>query len=58
MPEIVKKGTIIYLHSGGIWYQYDERSAPLGAGAMGTVYIGRECNGGMRVALVVCVATY
>lgn len=58
MPDIVKKGTVIYLHSGGVWYQYDERNAPLGAGAMGTVYKGRECNGGMRVAIKRVVDKY
>ena len=51
MPNVVRQGPLVYLNSGGVWYLYDERSAPLGAGAMGTVYLGRTQSGSMRVAI-------
>lgn len=51
MPNVVRKGPVVYLYSGGVWYYYDERNAPLGAGAMGTVYMGRSQNGNVRVAI-------
>ena len=45
MPGKVKKqGNIIYLNAYGRWYQYDETQPPLGAGAMGVVYVGEECQ--------------
>ena len=45
MPGKVKKqGNIIYLNAYGRWYQYDEMKPPLGAGAMGVVYVGEECQ--------------
>ncbi len=46
-----RKGSIIYLNSGGVWYQYDEHSTPLGVGAMGTVYLGCARDSGMHVAI-------
>ena len=45
MPGKVKKqGNIIYLNAYDRWYQYDETKPPLGAGAMGVVYVGEECQ--------------
>lgn len=51
MPSVLRNGPVIYLNSGGVWYQYDERKAPLGAGAMGTVYLGSTRDGKQRVAI-------
>ncbi|MBR4921053.1 MAG: serine/threonine protein kinase [Prevotella sp.] len=52
MPGKVKKeGNIIYLNAYDRWYQYDETQAPLGAGAMGVVYIGKNCQTNEPVAV-------
>lgn len=41
--SIVKKGANVYLReaNSGLWYYYNPSDAPLGSGAMGTVYFGR-----------------
>lgn len=41
----------IYLNVRGQWYYYDPNSAPLGDGAMGTVYLGFSCNSNQRIAV-------
>ncbi len=41
----------IYLQVFGQWYYYDPNSAPLGNGAMGTVYLGFSCNSNKRIAV-------
>lgn len=51
MNNIVVKGTIVYLLVGNDWFEYDSAQIPLGAGAMGTVYIGRNCKTGKNVAI-------
>lgn len=37
-------GSEIFLRIGREWYHYDSSQRPLGAGAMGTVYLGRNCR--------------
>ena len=45
MPgKVTREGNIIYLNAYGRWYQYDETRPPLGAGAMGVVYLGQDCQ--------------
>ena len=51
MPNVVRQGSRIYLHIGNDWYEYDESSAPIGAGAMGIVYLGKNSRSGQRVAI-------
>ena len=41
----------VYLFARGEWYYYDPNSAPLGDGAMGTVYLGFGCNSNRRIAV-------
>ena len=41
----------IYLYVMGEWYCYDPASEPLGAGSMGTVYLGYRCKDGMMMAI-------
>lgn len=41
----------IYLFAMGQWYYYDPSVAPLGSGAMGTVYLGYSCVGNQRIAV-------
>ena len=41
----------IYLNVRGQWYFYDPTSAPLGDGAMGTVYLGFSCSSHQRIAV-------
>ena len=50
-PHVVAKGSIIYLWVDNRWYAYDERQEPLGAGAMGTVYLGWDCLTNEQVAV-------
>ena len=40
--NIVQKGDEIYLCVNGEWFFYNQTEPPLGAGAMGTVYLGRS----------------
>lgn len=42
--NIVQKGDEIYLCVNGEWFFYNQTEPPLGAGAMGTVYLGRSCQ--------------
>ncbi|MBQ7419627.1 MAG: serine/threonine protein kinase [Prevotella sp.] len=59
MPgQVTKKGNIIYLNAYGQWYQYDETRAPLGAGAMGVVYVGKNCQTNEPVAVKRVVDRY
>ena len=59
MPgQVTKKGNIIYLNAYGHWYQYDESQAPLGAGAMGVVYLGQNCQTREPVAVKRVVDRY
>lgn len=48
--KVTIKGSTIYLSIGNRWYQYDERDL-LGAGAMGRVYKGYDCQTGDPVAV-------
>src|SRR5574344_1694299 len=41
----------IYLFVMGEWYCYDPTTAPLGSGAMGTVYLGYRCKDGTKMAI-------
>lgn len=38
------RGSEVFLYVGREWYHYDASQRPLGAGAMGTVYLGRNCR--------------
>lgn len=58
MSNIVVKGTIVYLLVGNDWFEFDSAQAPLGAGAMGTVYIGRNCKTGVNVAIKRVIQQY
>lgn len=59
MPgQVTKKGNIIYLNAYRHWYQYDESQAPLGAGAMGVVYLGQNCQTREPVAVKRVVDRY
>ena len=49
--NIVQKGDEIYLCVNGEWFFYNQTEPPLGAGAMGTVYLGRSCQTQERVQL-------
>jgi len=51
MATVEKRGNYIYLNVQGIWYCYDETSRPLGAGAMGVVYLGTRYDNHERVAI-------
>lgn len=43
--SIVIRGNEVYLHANtGEWFSYNMAAAPLGGGAMGTVYFGRACK--------------
>lgn len=44
MTPIVQQGNRIYLTVGRDIYWYDITSRPLGSGAMGTVFLGRNLN--------------
>lgn len=50
-PCIVQKGNEIYLQIADEWYVYSLKEPPLGEGAMGTVYLGRSCRTGEKVAI-------
>lgn len=41
----------LYLYVMNEWYCYEPTSAPLGSGAMGTVYLGYRCKDGARMAI-------
>lgn len=49
---IVQRDNLVYILVDNEWFVYDLAENPLGAGAMGTVYLGRACsNSGTRVAI-------
>lgn len=49
---IVQRGNEVFLLVGNRWFVYNLAEPPLGAGAMGTVYLGRSCdNPGLKVAI-------
>lgn len=41
--NVVVKGREVLIRVDRQWYHYDSSASPLGAGAMGTVYLGRNC---------------
>lgn len=49
--NVVVKGSVIYLNIDKRWYAYDENQEPLGAGAMGTVYLGYDCQTNEQIAV-------
>ena len=52
MSRVIKKGHIIYLMTDeGLRFYYDESREPLGAGSMGTVYMGFNYNTQEKVAI-------
>lgn len=52
MPQdVVIRGNIVYLRIGANWFAYDRTSAPIGAGAMGIVHLGKCCSNGQAVAI-------
>lgn len=51
MSKVERKFPYVYLTIGGETYYFDDRKPPLGAGSMGTVYMGYSCKSGMRVAI-------
>lgn len=49
---IIQRGDLVYLLVNGDWYAYSLREPPLGAGAMGTVFLGWSCeHPGVKVAI-------
>lgn len=48
---VTQQGCIINLYANGKWYYYDERSKPIGVGAMGVVYEGFSRDGSEHVAI-------
>lgn len=50
--NIIRRGDNICLMVEGIWYSYNIHDQPLGAGAMGTVYLGRDINNHHRVVAI------
>lgn len=49
---IIQKENHVYILINNEWYVYNLAEPPLGAGAMGTVYLGRSCNNpGLKVAI-------
>lgn len=58
-PNIVQKGNEVYLQvAADDWYVYSLLEPPLGEGAMGTVYLGRSCRTGEKVAIKRVVDKY
>lgn len=51
--QVLKKNgdSWIYLNLNNVWYCYDSNSIPIGKGAMGTVYLGFNCNTNLRIAV-------
>ncbi len=56
--KVVKRGSVIYLMIDKRWLAYDELQEPLGAGAMGTVYLGWDCVTNEQVAIKRVVDRY
>lgn len=50
-PTVVQKGNDLFLRVDDEWFTYNLMDEPLGEGAMGTVYVGRSCRTGERVAV-------
>ncbi|MCM1028218.1 MAG: serine/threonine protein kinase [Pseudoflavonifractor sp.] len=52
MPRnYVKQGSLIYIIAGGEQFMFDTHKAPIGQGAMGTVFAGNSCSDGRKVAI-------
>lgn len=51
MTRVERKFPYVYLTVGSETYYFDDRKPPLGAGSMGTVYLGYSCESGERVAI-------
>lgn len=52
MPNrVVRQNGVIHLLVDDTWYEYDEHAAPVGSGAMGVVYLGRQSGTNARVAI-------
>lgn len=50
--SVIQRDNQVYILVNNEWFVYSLAEAPLGSGAMGTVYLGRSCsNPGMRVAI-------
>lgn len=54
----VYKHPYVYLQINTDWYRYNVTTSPLGSGAMGTVYLGENCNTRRRVAIKMVHAQY
>lgn len=59
MPSnnVIAKGAEIYLRIDRNWYVYNSDSAPLGSGAMGTVFLGHSCSHPQQRVAIKLVAT-
>lgn len=59
-PEanVILRENEIYLRVNNEWFVYNTQSAPLGSGAMGTVYLGRSCQTNEKVAIKRVIDTY
>ena len=55
---IQQSGNRIFLKVNGRWYFYDQSERPLGAGAMGTVYLGRDYETNELIAIKRVVDAY
>lgn len=50
--SVIQRDNQVYILVNNEWYMYSLLEAPLGSGAMGTVYLGRSCsNPGLKVAI-------
>lgn len=49
--KVVRKNGIVHLQIGNSCYEYNEHNAPIGEGAMGIVYLGRQVGTNQRVAI-------
>ena len=49
--NIIQQDNYIFLNVNGRWFKYDSFQAPIGSGAMGEVYLGTDCETGVKVAI-------